>query len=295
MSFESHLASGTTTLCRCWDITRADGTALAFTDHDADLSFGGRTYRAASGLGAGALVQATGLATDNAEALGALSDAAISEEDLLAGRYDGAMVRAWVVNWATPGERALRFAGRIGEVRAGAGAFHAELRGLTDRLGQVQTRSFQRDCPAVLGDGRCKVNLGLGAYRVEAEVTAVNAAQVFLIDEPPGYEEGWFAKGRLEMLDGAAAGLAGVVKRDSPAPGSMRKLELWAPLAAQVLPGDSLRVTAGCDKRAETCRNKFSNFNNFRGFPQIPGEDWMMAVPKGGGREDGGSLTGGSA
>jgi hypothetical protein len=31
-----------------------------------------------------------------------------------------------------------------------------------------------------------------------------------------------------------------------------------------------LRLEAGCDKRAETCRLKFGNFLNFRGFPAFP-------------------------
>ena len=40
-----------------------------------------------------------------------------------------------------------------------------------------------------------------------------------------------------------------------------------------------LRFEAGCDKQAPTCRLKFNNFLNFRGFPDIPGEDWLMATP----------------
>jgi uncharacterized phage protein (TIGR02218 family) len=51
-----------------------------------------------------------------------------------------------------------------------------------------------------------------------------------------------------------------------------------------------VRLEAGCDKRAETCRLKFANFLNFRGFPHLPGEDWLTAVPKAEGANDGGSL-----
>ncbi|NCB04172.1 MAG: hypothetical protein EOM69_01445, partial [Clostridia bacterium] len=45
---------------------------------------------------------------------------------------------------------------------------------------------------------------------------------------------------------------------------------LEAPLRA-IAVGDDFTVTAGCDKRAETCSGKFSNIANFRGFPHIPG------------------------
>jgi uncharacterized phage protein (TIGR02218 family) len=37
--------------------------------------------------------------------------------------------------------------------------------------------------------------------------------------------------------------------------------------------GDSLTLLAGCDKSFETCRDKFANHLNFRGFPHMPGND----------------------
>lgn len=44
-----------------------------------------------------------------------------------------------------------------------------------------------------------------------------------------------------------------------------------------------------CDKRWETCIGVFGNGVNFRGFPDIPGDDWLTAHPRGGGVNDGGS------
>lgn len=102
----AHLATGTTTLARAFAVTRADGVVLGFTDHDRDLSFDGILFRADSGMTAGALQQATGLAVDNSEAFGALRSDAISETDVMAGRYDGAAVRGWLVNWTDVTERA---------------------------------------------------------------------------------------------------------------------------------------------------------------------------------------------
>ena len=43
-ALQSHLATGTTTLCWCWKIARADALTLGFTDHDVPLSFDGVTY-----------------------------------------------------------------------------------------------------------------------------------------------------------------------------------------------------------------------------------------------------------
>ena len=42
-----------------------------------------------------------------------------------------------------------------------------------------------------------------------------------------------------------------------------------------------------CDKRWTTCLRKFGNGANFRGFPDIPGDDFLAAVPAPGGRHDG--------
>lgn len=43
-----------------------------------------------------------------------------------------------------------------------------------------------------------------------------------------------------------------------------------------------------CDKWFETCAGVFGNGANFRGFPFIPGDDFIAATPVSGGRHDGG-------
>ncbi|MBP9047287.1 MAG: DUF2163 domain-containing protein, partial [Tabrizicola sp.] len=96
----SHLATGSTTVCRAWTVRRRDGLVLGFTDHDRDLVVDGVACRADTGMTARALQQTTGLSVDNSEAFGALSAAAITEDDLTAGRFDGAEVQAYLVNWA---------------------------------------------------------------------------------------------------------------------------------------------------------------------------------------------------
>ena len=286
-----HLAGGLSTVCRCWLVRRRDGTVYGFTDHDGDVVFDGLTFRADTGMSAAALVQGTGLSVDNTEALGALSDSAIREADIAEGRFDGAEVQAWLVNWQDPSARMLRFSGSIGEIRRGAGAFYADLRGLTEALNQPQGRVYQRSCGAVLGDGGCRFDLDAAGYSEERPAEVVERAQVFRLAALTNPEPRWFERGRLRVLSGAAAGLIGVIKHDQVRNGQ-RVLELWEPIRGKVSSGDSLRIETGCDKRAETCRLKFNNFNNFRGFPHIPGEDWLISVPRGLGEDDGGSLMG---
>ena len=95
-----HLAQEATTTCHCWRVTRRDGTVLGFTEHDHDLAFGGTVFLAASGFSASETEAATGLSASADEVAGGFSSEAITEDDLSRGRYDGARVELYLVNWA---------------------------------------------------------------------------------------------------------------------------------------------------------------------------------------------------
>ena len=53
-------------------------------------------------------------------------------------------------------------------------------------------------------------------------------------------------------------------------------IELWQAMAEPIAPGDTFAVSAGCDKRFAICRDRFNNALNFRGFPHIPGNDFIV-------------------
>ena len=290
-ALEAHLKTGVTTLCRAWSLTRRDGTVYGFTDHDLDLVFNGMTFRADSGMSARALQQTTGLAVDNTEAVGVLSDKALREEDIKAGRFDGAEIMAWLVNWSDTSQRILQFRGTLGELQRSNGAFQAELRGLTETLNQQVGRVYQSPCSAVLGDRRCKVDLTAPGYFTEPLVEKVKDCKVFKFAALDGFDDRWFERGRVVVLSGAAAGLIGVVKNDRLT-NAGRSIELWEALSAEIEVGDRIRIEAGCDKRLDTCRFKFNNILNFQGFPDIPGDDWTISDPTRAPRLDGGSRRG---
>lgn len=289
-ALQAHLATGTTTICRAWALIRRDGRVLGFTDHDRDLAFEGYIFRADTGLTARALQQTTGLSVDNTEAMGALSDAAITEADIIAGRYDGAEVIAWLVNWADVGERSVQFRGTVGEITRSGGSFTAELRGLAERLNQPQGRVYQRSCSAVLGGAGCGFDLTQPGFATLATPVTVEGQRLFRFPPLPEFAARWFDRGTLIAKSGAAAGLRGIIKSDRLDQDGQCVIELWQDLGAAVTPQDEMQLLAGCDRRAETCREKFNNFLNFRGFPHIPGEDWLTAYPTSATVNDGGSL-----
>lgn len=270
--------SATTTIARAWAVTRADGLCLGFTDHDMALEFGGVSFHPEAGMSAQALVQGLGLAVDNTEVQGALSSDAITPGDLAAGRWDGAEIRLWEVDWRDVAQRRLLFRGALGEIVFAGGAYRAELRGLSEALNRPQGRVFHARCSAMLGDGQCRFDLSREGYAAEAVVAAVSEGGARLgLSGADAHAAGWFEHGRVEFLDGLAAGLTGMVKIDRVLSEDAREIELWAAPGAAPRAGDRLRLVVGCDKQAATCRGKFLNFLNFRGFPELPPEDWLLA------------------
>lgn len=160
-TFEGHLALEVTTLATCWRITRRDGVAYHFTDHDRDLAVEGATYTAATGYTRTAVANNASLAVDNLDVEGMLDSDAISEADLRAGRFDHAEIKMFAVNWAdlSQGKLMLR-SGWLGEVRVTrGGTFVAELRGLAQALQQRIGELYSPECRTDLGDAHCKVPL----------------------------------------------------------------------------------------------------------------------------------------
>lgn len=283
------LASGATTHCRCWTVTRTDGVVLGFTDHDRPLSFDGITFEASTGLNAEAVESSTGLSVDSHSVSGALSSDAITDEDIERGLYDGAEVTLWLVDWTDPASRLLLTRGHIGEIRRGRAAFEAEVVGLAERLNQPYGRAYLHGCDRRLGDGKCGVDLTQPAFRGAGVIEAVIDPQRFVVSGLEGFARGWFDGGHFAWTAGGNAGVEGHVKTQlDPAAGAT--LELWLTPPLPVSAGDGFTVTAGCDKRIETCKAKFDNLISFRGFPHMPGDDWAAGYVQQEGEYDGGSL-----
>lgn len=277
-ALEAHLKTGSTTVCRTWSVHRNDGVHLGFTDHDCNLSFAGMDFFAATGLTAGVIEKATGLSIDNTEVLGAFSDDAINEIDILAGRYDGAEVIQYLVNWSNVEERTILFRGSIGEIVQGGGGFRMELLGLTDSLNQNRGRVYHANCSAALGDRHCQVNLNLPSLSVTYPLHKIVGGQTLTFEAIDGFPDGAFSDGKIAIQSGKGRGQVGKIKSDTTEKNE-RTIQLWQKFGQSPDTGDLLIITVGCDKRASTCRNRFDNFLNFRGFPHIPGEDWLRSSP----------------
>ena len=104
------------------------------------------------------------------------------------------------------------------------------------------------------------------------------------------FADGRFDRGRVAFVSGACAGRGSEIKVHRVDAGVV-ELELWRTMTDAIAVGDTLAVTEGCDKRFETCRDRFAAARSFRGFPHIPGNDFLVASPASGGVNDGGALV----
>ena len=276
--FATTLARTITTLCHCWRVTRRDGTVQGFTDHDNDIGFSGVTFAAASGVSGSDREAILGLSAGGSEVSGALSSDVLTEDDLANGMWDGASVEIWLVNWSVPEQRVLLDVATVGEVRRSDFAYTAELRSVASFLDQETGLLFQRLCSADLGDARCKVALSAPEFACEGSVIAAATLIGFSASLERTYPPGFFTGGKLTFTSGGNAGVICQVK-DHAAAGANVSLLLWTPLARPLVAGDHFTVTAGCDKTLATCRNKFDNVANHRGFPHMPGNDIIIAYP----------------
>jgi uncharacterized phage protein (TIGR02218 family) len=272
---QSHLDDGTTTLSWCWRISRADGVALGFTDHDRPLNFDGTAFEPESGFAASEIRAGSDLSVDAQDATGVLTSERITETDILDGRWDNAAVELWRVNWTDTSQRILLRRGAVGQIRRGRMAFVAEVRSMAHVLGQTVGRTFQAGCDAALGDARCRIDLESAIYKGRGIVTDLLRDRAFMASGLSGFDAGWFTSGTLIWTSGANAGRITEVLSHNVTE-SIATLTLLEAPVRPIAQGDSFIARAGCDKRIATCSAKFANTANFRGFPSIPGQDAVL-------------------
>lgn len=273
MAFSDRLAPELTTIALCWRVARADGVVLGFTSHDAPIDVGGLRYAASPGMTPSAISAGLGLDVSTMEFAGALSAAAMTDDDLAAGRFDAAQLTIFMVDWAAPAAGTLPVArGTLGpvvrDVTAGGGAFTATVSGPTAAFDALAVESCTPTCRAELGDRRCRVDLAplttlataaAGSARDRVTVAGLAPADRFI-------------DGRVRCLDGGNAGLdARITAVDGDT------LLLIEAFPCDV--GSRIELRQGCDKTLATCAARFGNAANFRGEPHVPGTDVLTRFP----------------
>lgn len=271
-----------TTLALCVRIKRRDGKVLRTTSHDADIEvtapgYAG-TYRSVAALSPSDMQFRANLSVDGMDMGGVLSDATgISERDVATGVYDMARVTVFETDWETPSSVTPWIYGTLGnKKRTEEGGLSMEVRTMAQLLNQNLGDVNSLRCRAELGSGseapvlrRCGKDLT--SFTFTETVTSVQSARKVFTVAGLTQDASYFSKGLIEFLTGDNAGAVREIRLHEA--GGI--INLYDPLPFDVAVGNSVRVIAGCDKRFETCRDKFDNAVNFRGEPNIPGPTYV--------------------
>jgi hypothetical protein len=113
------------------------------------------------------------------------------------------------------------------------------------------------------------------ALTVPSSVATVTSRRVFTT-AAISRADGWFDGGVVTWLTGLNAGLEAEVKRWTDATNT---IELHQAMPFNIAASDTFTITAGCDLLRATCKTKFDNIYNFRGFPDMPTRDAVLAYP----------------
>ena len=282
----AHLAGDSLTIATCIRLVRRDGAAFGFTTASDPLIINGLVYQPSAGLDSSTLKSSAGTGVDNLDMTGLLpvkgsafslptiSGNVVTSQDLRAGRYDGAELMAFVVNFLDLSMGVLILArGNIGEVVLTDGLFKAEFRSLSQRLAQQVGDVTSATCPVrALGDAQCKVPMAGNRFAVSvASVVDVRTLTVSGRAEAAD----WFRYGALTPSAGLNAGIVMGISAHAAA-GGVATLTLRESFPFAVSPGDAMTLETGCDRTWATCKAKFGNAVNFRGQPFVPGNNTLL-------------------
>ena len=282
----------------CWKVTRTDGVIHRYTDHDCAIDVSGETYTPTGGFRSSALRRSGELRGINKEFEGIVSDDGISVETLRQGKLRMAAVDEYLVDWRYQWAgvfRANKYS--ITKVSYNLEEWKAECSGLTTRLQRKVGRTYSWNCDANLGDARCGKSLA-GLFTATLCVVAAPSGlsglsslptrRAFNLIHPSAFDasanplkapSSW-QYGKLTWTTGANEGLESEIKRVWAVEGSDTtiEVELFKQTPLDIAATDVATLQMGCDKRFSTCRDRFDNVENFRGFTEIPGVDRARAT-----------------
>lgn len=283
--FRNVIPAQTRRLATAWKVTPAYGTALRLTSHDVELTIHGEVYTPMGGADPSTARRQGQLREHDREFRGVITSDRFTAADLIAGRWNGANVTEYLLDWSLGWADEFRITTyRIAELSFDGTLWRASSVGLVQYLrgarGDIYGRHCRHEwgvvrpdgdgCPVVAAtftqSGVVATGFGDGGKKVQIRASGLSGS----------FADGYFALGKLAVTTGANAGQVRDVKRYTLA---TRELELQYPLPVAMAIGDTFSVTAGCDRRAATCRDKFNVFETgFGGFDTMPGTDFVLGI-----------------
>ncbi|APV34849.1 DUF2163 domain-containing protein [Acinetobacter soli] len=257
-----------------YTITTIQNNIYRYTNYDFDLIVGGELYRSDGPIiSRDGITLSLGVEVDNLSVTIDVTDEETFEglrvvQAFHNGQMDGASFKLERIfmDASTPTDTSAGtiklFEGRIIEPEFDRNTIQASVASDLDELNvQMPRNLYQPSCSNTLFDHACGLNRE--NYALETTISAGSTASRILcnIHQP----QGWFTQGVIEFLEGGNKGLKRTIRLHE-----LDVLLLTLPLLEDPEVGQRIKVYPGCDKRLETCQNRFNNFARFRGAPFIP-------------------------
>lgn len=257
-----------------YTITTIQNDIYRYTNYDFDLIVAGELYYSDGPIiSRDGITLSLGVEVDNLSITIDVTDEETFESLRIVqafhnGQMDGARFKLERIfmDASTPTDTSVGtiklFEGRIIEPEFDRNTIQASVASDLDELNvQMPRNLYQPSCSNTLFDHACGLNRE--NYALETVIAAGSTASRILCDihQP----QGWFTQGVIEFLEGGNKGLKRTIRLHE-----LDILLLTLPLLEYPEVGQRIKVYPSCDKRLETCQNRFNNFSRFRGAPFIP-------------------------
>lgn len=272
-ALQTAIANGT--IATFVKITRQDATVLGYSDHDKQLTFDAVDYIPSPALQRISMNLRNNAEVSNQEFLGTW-DIDLDEDDLKNGIYDDASIDVFRADWSGgTTDTVILFRGSLGIIQWTDEGFKADIQSnmqlLQRQIGMTYTAKCRHNLfsqHSANSVGAC--TLSAASYTYNSSVT-VATSKIEFTAGTISQDDNWVANGILTWTSGLNSGAEYTVK-------SFKSdvYKLFLPTVFTINIGDTFTILAGCDKTFETCKgSKFSNEENFGGFPHIkPEVNW---------------------
>jgi uncharacterized phage protein (TIGR02218 family) len=267
-STQFHLRGNLTTIATCWKIKLSNGDIVSFTDHDNEICVGGLKYIPKILVNSSAIESLSALLPNNLNIEMSLSDSKITNYE--SRYYEGAAVEVMIVNFMDSNSDVINvFSGYITSVISTSGLLKAKVQSYSDQLNNVIGDVYSPLCRANFCDSRCKLSIENFSFisHIDASINDVT----FFSEEMKSKENGQFNYGYIEMISGANSDDKLYIKENHEGVVVLSEVP-----KRKLMQGDQYKAVVGCNKKFETCVDKFNNAMNFRGEPHIPGYDQLL-------------------
>jgi len=264
----AHLLTTVLTLAELYKIEFKDGSVLGLSNHDAEIIYDGVTYYPSVSVSRSAIRSTSEFSVDNLEFTGILDSTYLTDDDLLSGKYDGAEVCVFIINYKSLAGGIVKLRrGQIGNVTYEKGIYKAEIRGMLQKLNKNVIRAYSPECDAEFGNSATGCKFDLSSVTQAGAVVSSSSRKDFLSSGLTIVTGEEFRDGRVEFTSGLNDGITMEVKNCD----ALGNIELFLNIPFTISASDTFDIIPGCLKSPTACK-AYDQMVNYRGFPFIKGQ-----------------------